>query len=705
MEIHIRDAVRRIGLHAFPNALAKASPDGRPGTRLPAMSPPFTAPPRPQLAVPPQPRVRLLGGVFGAMPGLWAWPLVLSLGFAAGVMAWMIQSQRAEEAALRAELISDALSLEAQLTGWVDGESARLKAVADVMAAGTIAPQDFGRQPLVLEGLRRFWTSVAWLDAAGGTVAQVPEGGPSSAPASQKADAPALSGMLTTRLHGGGLLTARYSAAALLRQQVPWWLARKYDIRLIDLSDEVVASTGEGARRADQSWYRKAMGPGLPQGWLELTYRDAPGRWWRSLPMAMMAGFVLLVAGASWMLRRQMQSVGRAEEGWRTEAAWRTAMEDSLAVGIRARDLEGRLIYVNKTMADMVGWQPEELVGLMPPMPYWVQTELEEGMGRHRRNMAGRAPRDGYESRWQHRDGSIVDVMVFEAPLVDAKGRQIGWMASIVNVTERRLMEERERRQLDAMAHHARLTMLGEVASTLAHELNQPLSAIVSYNTGVLNLLARHPRAEQDVKQALERMGAQAAHAGRIVKRIRDFLTRREPQREPSELRPVVDAALALLRRDIARHQVQVETDVGPELPRVMADPVLLEQVVVNIVRNACDALAECKPPRRIAIHARLADGGESVALSVRDNGPGLGAATAEQLFSPFHSTKAEGMGMGLAICRSVIELHYGRLDAANAPGGGAVFTFTLPTRDQAGAGAGSGTAAQGQDAIEETDP
>ena len=259
------------------------------------------------------------------------------------------------------------------------------------------------------------------------------------------------------------------------------------------------------------------------------------------------------------MLRQQMRSVSRAEEAWRTEAAWRSAMEDSLAVGIRARDMDGRLIYVNKTLADMVGYRPDELEGLLPPMPYWVPDDLEDSMKRHRRNMAGQAPREGYESRWQHRDGSAVDVMVFEAPLVDAKGHQIGWMASILNITERKRLEERERKQMETMAHHARLTMIGEVASTLAHELNQPLSAIASYNAGVLNSLKASQAPEPRVLQALERMGEQAAHAGRIVRRIREFLTRHEPQLEPCAMPEVVHSAVQLLRRDIARHQVQVD--------------------------------------------------------------------------------------------------------------------------------------------------
>lgn len=644
------------------------------------MNPPVTAPPRPQLAVPPRPRVRLLGRVFGAMPGLWAWPLLLSLSFVAGVVVWLMQSERAEQEGRRAELISDALSLEAQISGWLDGESARLKAIADVMAAGAMTPQDFERHTLVLEGLRRFWTRVVWLDAEGRVLVQVPEAqrrDRSTAPSAL--EGAGMTGQLTARLQGGGLLVASYSTAGLLRQQVPWWLARKYDIRLVDVADDVVASTGEVSRRNDQLWYRKAMGPSLPQGWLELTDRERPLPWWRTLPVVMMAGFVLLVAAASWMLRRQMLSVARAEEGWRTEAAWRTAMEDSLAVGIRARDLEGRLVYVNRTMADMVGYEPEALIGAMPPMPYWPKDELRQSMDRHLRNMAGEAPRDGYESRWQHRDGRIVEVMVFEAPLVDAKGRQIGWMASVLNITERKRMEERDRRQAETLAHHARLTMLGEVASTLAHELNQPLSAITSYNAGVLNALQRCEDVDPAVLGALGRLGEQAAHAGRIVRRIRDFLTRREPQREHCDLNRVVADALALLTRELDRRNVTVVAQLDAGLPPVLADPVLVEQVAANLIRNACDAMSAVDGPRRLTVQAAPAADPRFVKVAVSDTGHGLGGRGIETLCAPFYSTKPEGMGMGLAICRSIVELHHGALDAQDAPGGGATLSFTLP--------------------------
>jgi len=620
---------------------------------------------------------------------------MLSLLVVGGVMFWLRLQEQASLTAQREEMISDALSLEAQMTGRLDGELAQLGVLADLIDSRRLTPQAFDAHPVVLDGLRRFWVSVTWLSDAGRIQAHQPEeSDPVGDTRRQLSNDGGLTGHLSVSLAGrtdrpGGLLVARFSAAALLREKVPWWLASKYDIRMVDDGDDVIAATVEGPRDEAQAWYRVSLGPSLPNAWLELASRERIAPWWRTLPVALMLGFLVLIAGASTMLRKQMRSVSRAEEAWRTEAAWRTAMEDSLAVGIRARDLDGRLIYVNKTMADMVGRQPEELVGLLPPMPYWLPDELDQSMRRHLRNMAGEAPRGGYESRWQHRDGRVVDVMVYEAPLVDAQGVQIGWMASIVNITERKQLEERERRQMEAVAHQARLTMLGEVASTLAHELNQPLSAITSYNTGLLNALSARTDVPEPVLKALQRQGEQAGQAARIVKRIREFLTRREPQREPCDLHEVITSGVGLLKRDIARHEVEVSLELADDLPRVIADPVLIEQVVVNLVRNACDAMAGQEGPRRIRIHAEALgqatlgpSGPPVVRVSVSDSGPGLHGQTVATLCAPFFTTKSDGMGMGLAICRSILELHYGALEASESPSGGAMFAFSLPTTD-----------------------
>ncbi len=666
-----------------------------PAPALPPAGAPVTPPPRPLLALPPRPALRR---------GLWALPLLLSLAFVAVVLAWLRANERADLELQRLELISDALSLESQVSARIEREALLLRALAqrlgaEPQAAPAVAAA-FAGLPEVQQGMRRFWLSLTWLDGANRIQAHQPEQAPR--PGAAEASVPqsvGLSAHLAATVPGGGALVVRYSPTEMLRQNVPWWLARKYDVRIVGSLGEVTASTTDGKELPDRQTYRISMAPTFADSYLELIARDRVMPWYRGFPIVMVAGFVLLIGAITWMLRRQVHDVSRAEAAWRTEAAWRSAMEDSLTVGLRARDLEGRLVYVNRALTDMVGYRAEDLVGHMPPMAYWPADDTEESMQRHQRNMAGEAPRGGYEARWQHRDGRRIDVMIFEAPLVDARNRQIGWMGSILDITATRRAEERERHQVDTMTHHARLTMLGEVASTLAHELNQPLTAISSYNAGVINSMQRQAAPDPVLLRALQRLGEQAAHAGRIVQRIREFLTRREPQLEACALNAVVEGGVALLKRELERQRVQVELHLAADLPLVVADAVLIEQVVINLVRNAADALADAVPDafadalpdasadalkgepveRRVVVSTLRSSDPRFVRIDVRDNGPGLQGRSVEALCAAFYSTKRDGMGMGLAICRSILEAHHGALDASDAPGGGACFSLTLP--------------------------
>lgn len=641
--------------------------------------------------------------------GLWALPLILSLLFALVVIVWAQRTDNDEREELRRTMISDALSLEAQLRERLDTEMVHLSVLAGSLQAkpGDVhKASDAARlaaQPEVTAGLRRLWLSVTWLDARQRIRAQVPMSTPGSdkalASGSDRAsyeDDNGLSAHLVMPLRAmanpdddardvagrRGSLVVRYSPAVLLKRGVPWWLARKYDVALVDSFDQALASTSDaptlGAEHAAGDSYQVSFGAPSSDMYLHLTQREAQQPWYRALPVVLMAGFLALIGTATALLRRQVRQVSRAEVAWRTEAAWRNAMEDSALVGLRARDSQGRVLYVNRTFCEMVGWNTEALVGREPPMPFWPTDALDEVMQRHRRNLAGNAPREGYEAHWVHHDGYKLDVMVFESPLVDAQGRQIGWMGSIIDITQRKRLEERERRQNETLAHHARLTMLGEVAATLAHELNQPLSAIASYNAGIINSVKKHAEPDPVVLGALERLGQQAAHAGRIVQRIREFLTRREPQHEACDLNQVVGNALALLHRELQRHEVQLDLQLESELPGVVADAVLIEQVVINLVRNALDAVSGQAGARAVSVSTLRVDG-RFVRVDVSDTGPGLNGRSIEALCTPFYSTKRDGMGMGLAICRSIIEAHHGAIDASDRAGGGARFTFSLP--------------------------
>jgi two-component system sensor histidine kinase DctS len=615
---------------------------------------------------------------------LWLAPVALSLIFVLGVLAWVRANEAEEQEQQRQTLISDALSTEAQLRDRIADEQGHLRQLAQGLVGKTPGEAMLADQAEVNVGLRRLWQSVTWLDARNRVMAEVSGRGD----VGRLEDG--LSLHLTAAVGAEGTLVVRYPPALLLKRGVPWWLARKYDVQLVDSADQVIASSTESPLRAAQAprpSYRVALtGPlraspltqaTLTDAALELTVRDPAVDGGRPLAWVLVAGFLPLSAVASWLLRRQMRQVQRAEVAGRTEAAWRRAMEDSALVALRARDFDGRLMYVNRTFCEMVGLPAEALVGLLPPMPYWPPDALDEVAERNRRNLAGHAPREGYEAHWRHSSGRTVDVMVFESPLVDAGGRQIGWMGSIIDITERRRLEDRERRQVETLAHNARLTMLGEVASTLAHELNQPLTAIASYGAGISNSLAKLGVQDDLVLGALQRLGQQAAHAGRIVARIREFLTRREPRHEHCDLNDVITAAIELLKRDCQRRGVALHVTLAPGVPAVLADAVLIEQVVINLVRNATDALQAREAGRRIAVSSRVA--GEFVRVDVQDNGPGLQGRRVEQLCAAFYSTKADGMGMGLAICRSIVEAHQGVLDASEAANGGALFSFSLP--------------------------
>lgn len=404
--------------------------------------------------------------------------------------------------------------------------------------------------------------------------------------------------------------------------------------------------------------------------------------------MAALVMALLLLAGLYWRLRErryaEQQSARRELEqrvADRTRElqeahAFRHAMEESLLVGMRARALDGTIIYVNRALCRMTGCEPEELLGRRPPYPYWHPDDIEKHWSDSDASLAGQAERTGFESRVRHQAGHDVITMVYTAPLIDADGVQRGWMSSVVDITDQKAAEARQRAQEAQLQRAARLASLGEMASTLAHELNQPLMALSNFAAAAQALAQGGPPGL--LAQSLDDIRAQAQRASEIVRRIRGMVRQGSGLAERFSADELVDTVLAWLKPEITARRVRIGRSLPAGLPPVLADRVLAEQLLLNLLLNALQAL-DGQPPgrRRIELAARV-EGGRMV-FSVADHGPGVAPEHAGQLFAPFFTTKADGLGLGLKICRTIAEAHGGALAWHPRPGGGAVFEFSLP--------------------------
>ena len=252
-------------------------------------------------------------------------------------------------------------------------------------------------------------------------------------------------------------------------------------------------------------------------------------------------------------------------------------------------------------------------------------------------------------------------------------------MEIATDITDRMNMEELNNQQLERLQQTSRLITMGEMASSLAHELNQPLAAIANYNMGCVNRLQANDYRPEELLAAMQKASAQAERAGKIIRRVRDFVKKSEPNRGAVRITEVIEEVIGFAEIEARKAGVRISVSVPPDLPASYADKIMIEQVVLNLVKNGIEAMHDTpRGERELAISAR-ANGKDFIEVTVADRGHGVLADQTEKLFVPFYTTKPEGMGMGLNICRSIIEFHHGRLWAVANSGGGTVFSFTLP--------------------------
>lgn len=622
-----------------------------------------------------------------------------------------------------------------------------------------------------------------------------------------------------------GMVAVLYTTQGLL-EMIPGELKGQYRFTLITDDDKVLAISSDKntPKRAFSNQTSLDIGVLSPNLSLRIdTYPPATNLTFRML-IGVVLGLSAFVIWSLWSVLKQMQVRQEAEANLRAETNFRSAMENSTPVGIRAHDMNRKITYVNPAFCEMTGWSADELIGLSPPFAFWPEgqkTELTEKMNQALKLALNQDKKLGIEGSILHRNGSIIQTRTFVSPLINENGKQTGWVTSLIDISEpkkireelaasqerfitvlegldaavsvvsnetgellfanrfyrerfgdtakghfdlagsdgkqstvqaptevatasslyqeteseeiqlldestgstkwyevrRRFVpwvdghlaqlliatditirieaEDLARQQEERMQFSSRLTTMGEMASSLAHELNQPLAAISNYCMGVAKRLQGHldPVMQKDILPALEKASDQAHRAGTIIQRIKGFVKRSEPQRKSCDISEIINDAVGLVEIEAHRHRLSIATDIAENLPTIDVDPVLILQVLVNLLKNSLDSLREVyplssrwsAPPVRIAADLDTSTFPAMLRIQVTDAGAGIAESVIERMFEPFFSTKNDGMGMGLNICRSVIESHQGRLWAKNLMDtehtklSGCTFTILLP--------------------------
>jgi len=410
---------------------------------------------------------------------------------------------------------------------------------------------------------------------------------------------------------------------------------------------------------ADSYYWTLAVAPS--QLALQAANAALPGKLWAIY--ATLSLFAFLAAGGLAFAINRNKALAQSLE----------KVFDSLPVLVAYVDAEQRYRFNNKAYEGFFGLSPRQIYGksiseLFGEAAYQALRPMVE------QALAGEPVT--FERQLDYAGVGIRDVVITYLPDASPQGEVHGFFVVVSDVSLIKQSEHRERQRMLDLAHVSRLASMGEMATEIAHEVNQPLAAIAMYSAAGLRIL----QGEFDQKQIvtwLEAINTQAKRASEIVRRVRRFVQKEEIQRGPVNLNQVAGEVAALLRHEAQSQNVEIVLQLAEDLPAVQGELVLLEQVIFNLVRNAADALQQQSGERRITLVTSF--DAERVSVEIRDTGPGVDPLLGERVFDSFVTNKQAGMGMGLAISRSIIEAHAGKLSYVVNPDGGATFVFSLP--------------------------
>jgi two-component system sensor histidine kinase TtrS len=355
---------------------------------------------------------------------------------------------------------------------------------------------------------------------------------------------------------------------------------------------------------------------------------------------------------------------------------------NSVADGIYGVDLNGKSTFVNKAMENITGWSEEDLIG---KNQHAILHHTHQDGSLHpagecpvyatHRDNASRFIKD--DIFWK-KNGESISVEYSSTPIRDEQGRATGSVVVFRDITKRKQIEEKIREHQAQLAHVARLNTVGEIASGIAHELNQPLTAITANSRACVRMMETGPKQAERCADIMEKIAGQAERAGKIIRQIRHFVHKDQPEQHLVPVQNLLDTVVEFIGPEAQRSGVQLNIAVEDTIKTVYAQEIQIEQVLLNIVHNAVEALRETtQSHKQIAIDVILVDTGV-VRFTISDSGPGLNTDYADQIFDPFITTKSEGMGLGLSISKGIIEAHHSEL-RVQSTSSGACFSFELP--------------------------
>lgn len=372
-------------------------------------------------------------------------------------------------------------------------------------------------------------------------------------------------------------------------------------------------------------------------------------------------------------IERKRSELDLQESENRFRSAFNTA-----AIGMAIVSTEGRWLRVNRALCQIIGYSEEEMLQIdFQRLTY--PDDLAEDLHFFNQMLRGEIDTYQMEKRYFHKQGHVVWIMLSVSCVRNANREMIYFVSQIQDISQRKHAEEYVRQHQLELAHVARINSMGELASALAHELNQPLAAIVNYTRGCIRRMENGQFKIEELLYAMRQAAQQAERAGEIIHRIKNFVRKGTLYYKEMNIMELIKGAIKWLDHEVREIGVTVRYELNDDLPTIECDQVQIEQVIINLIKNSLEAMQEAKTLKpTIIIKAHLLHE-RWVVVTVIDNGPGFPEEVAHRLLDPYVTTKAKGMGMGLSICRTIIEAHGGRLLASLNSEGGSSLQFMLP--------------------------